>query len=137
MVYKASDLTIRIGRRPGNVLLTISDMESISISVDNTVAQWTPLDMAGWSRRLNTGRSVTISLSGKRNMANAGNNLVATMGYESNVSACLGTIEVAFPGGSVLRMSCIVNVTACGGGAAEDLGVLEFECLSDGQVTYS
>ena len=52
---------------------TIADMESFSVSIDNGVEEWTPFEGEGWIRRLMTAKSMTISVSGKRNVGDDGN----------------------------------------------------------------
>ena len=54
-------------------LVSIADMESFSVSIDGNVEEWKPFDHAGWTRRLMTGKSITISISGKRNIGDEGN----------------------------------------------------------------
>ncbi len=45
----------------------VRDAESLSISVDGTIEEWNPMDQAGWVRRLMTGKSLGMSMGGKRN----------------------------------------------------------------------
>ena len=52
-------------------LVTIADMESFSVSIDGNIEEWKPFDQQGWTRRLLTGKSITISISGKRNVHRA------------------------------------------------------------------
>ena len=52
--------------------VTIADMESASISVDTGVETWNPLEAKGWQRALATAKSITISMSGKRNVGDPG-----------------------------------------------------------------
>ncbi len=47
-------------------LVTIADMESFSVSIDGNVEEWKPFDQEGWTRRLVTGKALTVSVSGKR-----------------------------------------------------------------------
>ena len=46
-------------------LVTIADMESFSVSIDGNVEEWKPFDQEGWTRRLVTGKALTVSVSGK------------------------------------------------------------------------
>ena len=57
-------------------LVTIADMESFSVSIDGNVEEWKPFDQEGWTRRLVTGKALTVSVSGKRNIGDAGNDYV-------------------------------------------------------------
>ena len=63
-------------------MVEVKDMETISISIDNTVSSWSPLDTQGWAKRFLTSKSITISLSGKRNYDCPGNNSGRNRQYE-------------------------------------------------------
>ena len=43
----------------------IADCEAFGVSFDNGVEEWTPFDQKGWTRRLMTAKSVTISVTAK------------------------------------------------------------------------
>jgi hypothetical protein len=58
-------------------MVAIADMETFSMSVDGTVQTWTPMTTDGWQRSLMTGKSFSISLKGKRNVGDAGNDYIA------------------------------------------------------------
>ena len=72
-VYKNA---FQLGAEEGK-LNSIADMESFSVSFDNGVENWTPMDTEGWQRGLMTAKALTISVSGKRNVGDAGNDYVA------------------------------------------------------------
>lgn len=55
----------------------IADMETFSVSFDNGVEEWKPMDQEGWTRRLLTAKSVTIGINGKRNVGDPGNDYIA------------------------------------------------------------
>jgi len=139
-VFAVNDIEFEISRNGRNVggasFVTVSGMESFAISFDNGVEQWNPIDARGWARRLVTAKSMTVSLSGKRVFGCAGNDFVAEAAYRSGGSL-LTTLAVIFPNGDELRMDCVLNVTASGGGGASDIAVLEFDCLSDGRPVYT
>ena len=44
---------------------TISDAEGLSISIDGGVEEWNPMDGEGWTKRLVTAKSITISMTAK------------------------------------------------------------------------
>jgi len=46
-----------------DALTAIADMETFSVSLDNGIEEWNPMDQEGWVRRLMTAKSVTISIS--------------------------------------------------------------------------
>ena len=59
-------------------MVTIADLETFSVSIDNNIEEWTPMTTEGWVRRLQTGKGFSISLNGKRNIGDAGNDYVAS-----------------------------------------------------------
>ena len=113
----------------------IADMESFSVSFDDNVEEWTPMTTEGWVRRLKTGKGVTISINGKRNVGDTGNDYVAGLAFKSGAD-CNSVLEWTFPNGDKVEIPCVINVTAMGG---DSTGVepLEFECMSDGKPTFT
>ena len=116
---------------------TIADMESFSVSIDNGVEEWTPFESAGWTRRLMTAKSITITVSGKRNIGDTGNDLVAGAFMSNGTSAQL-RFQWTFPNGATLNMpNAVINVTNIGAGDSTEVGPLEFEVMSNGKPTYT
>lgn len=68
-------------------LVTIADMESFSVSIDGNVEEWKPFDQEGWTRRLVTGKALTVSVSGKRNIGDAGNDYVAGLALKTGADS--------------------------------------------------
>lgn len=116
-------------------MVVIKDLENFSPSVDSNVEEWTPMDTAGWVRRLVTGKGLTISFSGKRNYGDTGNDYIASMlmytGQESET-----VFQWILPNGDSLTMNCIINVTTPAGGDSTAIDTLEFELQSDGLPVY-
>lgn len=114
---------------------TIADMESFSVSFDDNVEEWTPMTTDGWKRRMKTGKGLSISINGKRNIGDTGNDYIADMAFKSG-SDCETVLQWTFPDGTVATIPCVVNVTSVGG---DSTGVdpLEFECLSNGKPTVT
>jgi len=139
MIYPVNNIKFRIGtagRASAEAeMAVVRDMETFSVSFDNGVEQWNSIDQEGWVRRLMTSKSVTISLSGKRNYGDVGNDYVAGLAYE-NGNGAVTVLETVFPDGGKLVMDCVVSVTASDGGAATDVAALEFDCMSDGKPSY-
>ena len=139
MVYPVNNIRFRIGMKgvdsKAEDMAVVRDMETFSVSFDNGIEMWSPIDQEGWVRRLMTSKSVSVSLSGKRNYGDAGNDYVAGLAYENGNGTC-SVLETVFPDGSTLRMNCVVSVTASDGGSATDVAALEFECMSDGKPEY-
>ena len=61
----------------------IADCETFSVAFDNNIEEWTPFDTEGWVRRLLTGKGVTISVTAKRNVGDAGNDLIAGLAFQN------------------------------------------------------
>ncbi len=113
----------------------IADMETFSVSFDDNVEEWTPMTSEGWVRRLKTGKGITVSLNGKRNVGDAGNDYIAGLAFKSGQD-CNSELKWTFPDGIVVTIPCVVNVTAIGGDST-NVDPLEFECLSDGKPTIT
>ena len=116
---------------------SIADMETFSVSIDNNVEEWTPFTTEGWTRRLMTGKSITITVSGKRNVGDDGNDFVAGL-YMANGQDAQADFKWTFPDGSSLIFSdAVVNVTNMGAGDSTAVAPLEFEIMSNGKPTYA
>lgn len=124
------------GRTTGTTnLVDIADMESFSVSFDDNVEEWTPMTTEGWVRRLKTGKGVTITLTGKRNVGDAGNDFVAGLAWKSG-QECNSELQWNFPNGDSVLIPCVINVTSAGGDST-NVEPLAFECLSDGKPTFT
>lgn len=122
--------------RTNPTLNTIANMESFSVSIDGNVEEWSPLDMEGWMRRMVTGKSLTISLTGKRTIGDAGNDYVADKAWCTGAD-CETHFEWEFPSGAKLDFDCVLNVTNPGGGDSRNVAPLEFEVMSDGKPSFT
>jgi len=114
----------------------IAEMESFSISIDGNVVEWSPFDMEGWVRRLNTGKAFTISVSGKRFVGDAGNDYVAKLAWKTGLD-CSTKFLWTFSNGAKLEFNAVINVTNIEAGESRDVGPLEFDALSDGKPTFT
>lgn len=117
-------------------MVTISDLETFSVSIDGNVEEWKPMESEGWARRMVTGKALTISLSGKRNIGDPGNDYVANSAWGTGAK-CDTQFEWEFPSGAKLAFNCILNVTNPGSGDSTNVAGLEFEVQSDGKPTYT
>lgn len=116
---------------------TIADMETFSVSFDNGVEEWHPFEHEGWVRRLLTAKGVTISVSGKRNIGDTGNNAVADL-WNKNGRNAEKDIQWTFPDGTVVTFDdAVINVTNIGSGDSTNVGPLDFEILSNGKPTVT
>lgn len=119
------------------VFSDIADMESFSVSIDNNVEEWTPFTTEGWTRRLMTGKSITITVQGKRNVGDTGNDYIAGL-YMKNGREAEADFKWTFPDGSSLTFNgAVVNITNIGAGDSTDVAPLEFEIMSNGKPTYA
>lgn len=116
---------------------SIADMETFSVSFNNGIEKWNPMDQAGWSRGLMTAKEITISINGKRNVGDTGNDYVAGK-YMANGREAEGYFCWTFPDGSMLELeNAIFDVKNVGSGDATNVGPLEFEVHSNGRPTYT
>lgn len=125
------------GRPSGSTEATftvVKDAESLSISIDGSVEEWNPMDMKGWVRRLMTAKSISVSMGGKRNYGDAGNDYVAGLAWK-NGQDCNSVFSINFPNGDKLTFDCVINVTSMAGDSTA-IDALEWEALSDGQPKY-
>ncbi|MDR1210445.1 MAG: hypothetical protein LBK41_09075 [Clostridiales bacterium] len=140
MVYPVNAIKFKIGLNgrgsSPESMAEVADMETFGVSFDSGVVSWNPLTEGGWARRLVTGKSVAISLKGKRNYGDPGNDYVASLAYAGGEAAST-VLSAVFPDGSSLTMDCVVNVKSSDGGGASDVSALEFEALSDGEPVYT
>ena len=111
----------------------IADCETFSTSFDNGIEEWTPFDTEGWVRRLMTSKSVTISVTGKRNVGDAGNDTVAGLAFVNGRNA-EKDFQWTFPDGTVVKFTAaVINVTNVGAGDSTAVAPLEFEVQSNGK----
>ena len=111
----------------------IADCESFSVSFDNGVEEWTPFNTEGWTRRLMTAKSITISVTAKRNVGDAGNDAVAGLAFKNGRDAEI-TVQWTFPDGTTVKFtSAVINVTNAGSGDSTAVAPLEFEIMSNGK----
>jgi predicted secreted protein len=138
-VYPVFDNIFKLGTKGASSvdedMKTVADMESFSVSLDNGIEEWNPMDTGGWTRRLTTAKSVSISLSGKRNVGDEGNDYVAGLAWVTGQNAN-SKFEWTLPSGAKVSFNCVVNVTSLGGDSTA-VDALEVEIMSDGLVTYT
>ena len=135
-VYPVYENQFQVGATK-EALTDIADMESFSVKLDNGVEEWNPLDQKGWVRRLMTSKSVTISISGKRNFGDTGNDYVAGLALK-NGREVEGCLQWTFPNGAKLIFeNAIFNITNWGTGKSTEVIPLEFDVMSNGKPTYT
>lgn len=138
-VYPVYENKFRIGVKgrgsSDDEMAIVSEMESFSVSIDGNVEEWKPMEQEGWTRRMVTGKALTIGLSGKRHVGDAGNDYVAGHAWGTGAS-CESRFEWEMPSGAKLKFDCVVSVTNPGGGDSTNVSGLEFEVLSDGKPEF-
>lgn len=115
----------------------IADCETFSLSIDNSVEEWTPFTTEGWKRRLQTGKSIGITVTAKRNVGDAGNDFIASKAFK-NGRDVEADFKWTLPDGSSIEFTeAIINVTNISAGDSTAVAPLEFEILSNGKPTLS
>ena len=89
-VYPVFDNVFKIGTKgkasESADMKAIADCETFSMSMDNNVEEWTPMTTEGWIRRMMTGKGFSISISGKRNVGDDGNDYIASKLFATGAS---------------------------------------------------
>ena len=116
---------------------TIADCETFEVAFDNGVEEWHPFEHEGWVRRLMTAKSVTITVSAKRNVGDTGNDYIAGLAFENGRDAEVDFKWTFKDGTTVEFLGCPINITALGSGASTDVAPLEFEVMSNGKPTVT
>lgn len=139
-VYPVYDNVFKINTKgrggAADSMAVIAEMENFSVKIDGKVEEWTPMETAGWVRRLMTGKSLTVTLGGKACPGDPGNDYVAAKAWATN-SDCNSEFEWDFPNGDKLTFPCVINVTNHSGGESTNVAPLEFDIMSDGKPTYT
>ena len=138
-VYPCYKNQFQIGAAGATELNNIADMESFSVSFDDGVEEWTPYDSEGWTRRLKTAKSITVSVSGKRNIGDKGNDFVAGLAFKNGRDSEV-KFQWTFPDGTkVVFDNAVANFSALGAGDSTAAAPLEFDVMSNGkpEVTTS
>lgn len=117
-------------------MVLIAEMETFEVSIDGNIVEWSPMEAEGWMKRLVTGKALTVTLSGKRCLGDAGNDYVADSAWGTGES-CSTKFEWELPSGATLAFDCVLNVTNPGGGESRDVAGLEFEAQSSGKPVFT
>jgi len=117
-------------------MLAIAEMESFSVSIDGNVEEWKPMEAHGWTKRMTTGKALTISMAGKLCPSDPGNAYVAGLAWASGTD-CDTRFAWLFPDGSKLEFDAVVSVTAIGGGDSTSVAALEFDVMTHGKPVYT
>lgn len=135
-VYE-NQFQIDTGSASAAKMTSIADCETFSVSFDNGIEEWTPFDTEGWVRKLMTAKAITITVTAKRNVGDAGNDAVAALAWKNGRDA-EKDFQWTFPNGDkVVFKSAVVSVTNLGAGDSTAVAPLEFEIHSNGKPTYT
>lgn len=116
-------------------MASIADMETFGVSIDNGVEEWNPMEEGGWTKRLITAKSISITLTGKRHFGDEGNDYLADLAWKSGRD-CNSKFEWVLPSGAKVEFDCVCNVTTFGGDSTA-VDALEVEILSNGKPTFT
>ena len=114
----------------------IADLEGFSITFDGTVEEWYAMENGGWASALKTGMKWGISLKGKRNVGDAGNDAIAAKKFAMGQDA-YADFRWTMPGGTQIEQQMVVNVKNDGGGDTTNVGALEADLQSNGKPTIT
>ena len=135
-VFPVSDNEFKVGATK-ETATAIADMETFSLSVSNGVETWTPMDTEGWQRALMTAKAITITLNGKRNIGDTGNDFVAGKVFKNGHDS-EGYFERTLPDEtSISWEKAVFDVKNVGGGDSTNVGPLEFDVISNGKPTVT
>lgn len=135
-VYE-NQFQVNTGTKESATFTDIKDLESFSVSFDNKVEEWNPFDQKGWSRRLMTAKSVTISVSGKRHLGDAGNDAIAALALKNGRDA-EKDFQWTFPDGAKLVFKeAVINIKDFMSGDSTAAAPLSFDIMSNGKPEYT
>lgn len=139
-MFPVFDIEFKVGTKglesTEQEMATVLDMESFSLAIEGNTQKWNPMDIKGWSRALMTGKGLTISLKGKRNVGDPGNDYVASVAFKDGLD-CSTKFSVDFPDGSKLEGNCVLDVKSVLGGESQDVAPLEYDMIVDGKPTFT
>lgn len=112
------------------------DLETFSVAFANDVQKWSPFDMEGYYNHLITGKDLTISLKGKRNIGDTGNDFLADMKWKAGQDAT-GYFDWTFPDGTVVSWESATYDCKSDGGDSVTVAPLEVDVLPNGKPTIT
>lgn len=135
-VFPVLDNEFKVGTSKETATV-IADIETFTPEFSNGVETWTPMDTEGWQRGLMTAKGMKITLSGKRNIGDAGNDFVANKVFKIGHDA-EGYFEWKHPDGTTISWTnAIFDVKNIGGGDSTNVGALEVEINGNGKPTIT
>ena len=84
-----------------------------------------------------TAKAVSVSVTAKRNVGDAGNDFIAGLAFKNGRDA-EADFQWTFPDGTKVKFAdAVVNVTNLGAGDSTNVAPLEFEIQSNGKPTVT
>ena len=95
------------------------------------------MDTEGWKRRLQTAKAISISVNGKRNVGDPGNDYIASKTFVNGRNA-EGYFAWAFPDGTVVSWdNAIYSVSENSAGDSTAVAPLVVDIMSNGKPTIT
>ena len=95
------------------------------------------MEHKGWQRALMTAKAVTITINGKRNKGDTGNDFIAKKAF-TNGRDSEGYFCWIFPDGTTVEWDMAVfDVKNMGAGDSTNVAPLEFDVISNGKPTVT
>ena len=135
-VFPVYENQFKIGAEKASAT-TIADMETFSVSFSNGVETWTPMEHKGWQRALMTAKAVTITINGKRNKGDTGNDFIAKKAF-TNGRDSEGYFCWTFPDGTTVEWDMAVfDVKNMGAGDSTTVAPREIDVIRNGKPTVT
>ena len=137
-VFPVNNITFEVNTSTTETeeFVSIADMENANISIETGVETWYSITDGGWQKALATAKALTIDMSGKRCIGDAGNDFIASK-WNKNGQECNADFKITFPNGDTLTFEGIIQITSMWGGDATNVAGLEFTILCNGEPMYT
>lgn len=138
-VFPVYDIDFKIGTKglasTEPDMKVIKNMESFSFKIDGKTDSWTPMDSRGWLRQIMTGKSFAVTLKGKRDVGDPGNDYCAKIAWADGLD-CSTICHIVFPNGDKLEFNCVIDVSNPGGDDSTKVAPLDVELKADGKPNF-
>lgn len=114
----------------------IQDITSFKVKIEAETKDWTPMDTAGFSKFMVTGKKMTIDFQAKKNFTDTGNKAVAAMAWEIG-DGCVKPCQWTMPDGTTVTFIGVFDVSTPGGGDSNDVDALEWKVSCQGKPTVT
>lgn len=115
----------------------ILNLESLKLSVDNTVESWSTFEDEGYERSLVTGKKISIEGSCKRIYSDAVHNKLFEIAWLTGTD-CELPCQWTFPDGRTFQFQGVFAIkNFAGGSKPTDIDTIEFQISVQGRGTLS